>query len=314
MGRFLGFGVGTSQEGLAMIEVSVLLSLAALVTSSPSTVEQRRQVPVVGTMLDEGLLKPGWSDRAALVFAVASGNASSRSLGFRNTLSLRSDKNLFFVDVFGFRAANTTTARVAGGLTVEQAEIFERRTTRVSAERYLIRTKLDRRVARRLYAFGAGGWERNRFSGIDSRSFIAFGVGNIWLESPRSLWRTDYGLARIRQVNPVAPDRSEPFAALRTSSKLWAIVGDRVRLENDFIADFNLQRGSDYRIDTIQSASFGVAGRLRLRVSFQLLYANDRPLAVDFVELPSGEFTGEQVQLRLGHFDTFLTVAFVVDF
>lgn len=290
-----------------------LLPILLLLPPTLSSPEPQRPIREVEPRREA--IKEGWSDRAELAYAVASGNAGSRSLGFRNTLSLRSNVNLFFLDVGGHRASNTRTERVAVGERPDDVEIFEREISTVTAERLFARTKYDRELTRRFYLFAAGGWERNRFSGIENRAFIAAGVGNIWLDSAQSFWRTDYGYARIRQAASVSiPGREEGFPALRTTSTFWTKLSRAIRFDNHTILDFNLTTKEDFRLDMTNAVEFRLVGKVALKVSLELLYANDRSVAVAFRQLPTGELTGERVLVRVKGLDTFTMVALVLDF
>ena len=60
--------------------------------------------------------------------------------------------------------------------------------------------------------------------------------------------------------------------------------------------------------------SFRIVGTLALKASLELLYANERVYAVALRELSTGDLTGDVVGVPGDSLDTFMTVAFVLDF
>src|SRR3989442_6185109 len=163
----------------------------------------------------------GWSDAAEFGYVATAGNSETATLGFKNTLGRKWDKTSFELKSGGVRAQTTTTTRTAVGTGPSSFTGFEDKDTSLSAESYSLSGRCDRKVSERVFWFAGGGWNRNRFAGIQNRYEAAGGVGNLWVDKHRVQFRTDYALSYTKEDDVVQPpDIRDTFPGFPLSWKL----------------------------------------------------------------------------------------------
>ncbi len=157
-----------------------------------------------------------WENATELSYVATSGNASSRTLGLKSTLTGSGDSGTFKLELGGIRASSNFTTRSAVG-TSDDFVVNEETRTEQSAANYFARSRYDRALGAR-FAFGGGGWERNTFSGVNHRFSFVAGVGNTWVDGDTGLFKTDLGVTYTIQRD-VVPDstRSDEFVGLRAT-------------------------------------------------------------------------------------------------
>jgi len=195
--------------------------------------------------------------------------------------------------------------------------VFEVRDTALSAESYFLSGRFDRKVSERVFWFAGGGWNRNRFAGIQNRYEAAGGVGNLWVDSDRVKFRTDYALSYTREDDVVrAPDTRDTFAGFRFSWKFEHKLGANATFGNELILDENLNDTSDLRGDLINSVAVSMSRRLALKVTLQSLYDHQPAFrAIDLLAPPppGGAKIGTVLD-ELDTLDTIFTASLVVNF
>ena len=258
-----------------------------------------------------------FTDSAEFSYVATAGNSQTATLGFKNTLGRKWGKSAFELKAGGVRAQTTTRTRTAVGPDSTNFTVFESEDTALSAESYFLGGRYDRKLSLRVFWFGGGGWSRNRFSGIQNRYEAAGGVGNIWADSDRVKFRTDYALSYTREDDVVAsPGVKDSFAGFRFSWKLERKIGDTTTYGNELILDENLDDTSDLRGNMVNSLAVSMTRRLALKISLQSLY--DHQPAFREIDLlapppPGGAKTGTVLD-ELDSLDTIFTASLVVNF
>jgi putative salt-induced outer membrane protein YdiY len=257
-----------------------------------------------------------WSDTAEFSYVATSGNSESSTLGFKNTLGRKWDDSSFELKAAAIRAENTTITRTAVG-SPASFFVIEDKDTALSAESYLLAGRFDRKVSERFFWFAGAGWSRNRFSGIENRYEAAGGVGNIWVDSERSMFRTDYALSYTKEEDVVeAPDFKDNFGGFRFSSKYEQKIGTGTTYLNETVIDENLSDTSDLRATMLNSLAVAMSKRLALKVSLQWLYDHQPAFRqIDLLDAPPpGGLKIGTVLDQLDTLDTIFTTSLVVNF
>jgi putative salt-induced outer membrane protein len=263
-----------------------------------------------------------WSDVAEFSYVATAGNSESSTLGFKNTLGRKWGQSSFELKAAGIRAENTTTTRTAVG-TGTNFTVIEDKDTALSAESYVLAGRFDRKVSERVFWFAGAGWTRNRFSGIQNRYEAAGGLGNLWVDSGRAKFRTDYALSYTKEEDVVvAPDTEEEFAGFRFSSKYEQKIGTGTTYVDELVLDENLNDTSDLRAAMLNSVAVSMSRRLALKVSLQWLYDHQPAFReIDLLDAPPSPPAPPPGGVKIGTvldqldtLDTIFTTSLVVNF
>ena len=259
-----------------------------------------------------------WSDAAEFSYVATAGNSETATLGFKNTLGRKWDKTSLELKAGAVRAQTTTTTRTAvGAVPPGSFTVFEQKDTTLSAESAFLSGRCDRKVSERVFWFAGGGWNRNRFAGIQNRYEAAGGIGNLWVDRERVKFRTDYALSYTKEDDVVqAPDSKDTFAGFRFSWKFEHRLGATTTYGNELVLNENLSDTSDLRGDMTNSVAVSMSRRLALKVSLQSIY--DHQPAFREIDLlapppPGGAKIGTVLD-ELDTLDTITTASLVVNF
>ena len=218
--------------------------------------------------------KLGWGDSAELAYVATSGNSEVNTLGFKNTLTRTWSNALLVIIAAGIRSESTTTTHVVTSAG-PPVDISEDSTSALTAENYLFSAKYSRDITKTFFWFGFAGWDRNRFSGIENRTTLAGGAGNIWSDTDRIKFRTDYSLTYTNEqdvVEPVGFDNIYP--GMMVSSTYQQKFGQVTVYGNDFIFNDDLSDTANWRGDMTNWVSVNMSTHLALKVSLRWLYDN----------------------------------------
>lgn len=260
---------------------------------------------------------PKWSDTAEFGWVATSGNSESSTFGLKNTLTRENERSLFELKLGGVRVETTTITLFAVGNSTDFTR-EEDTTSATTAENYFVAGRYDRKITDRFFWFAGAGWDRNRPAGIDNRYVAMAGVGNIWVDTDRRKWRTDYAITGTDQENVVDdPTFDDTFIGLRLSSAFLQKFGanDVGVFTNDTIVDQNLNETEDWRVNMTNAVALNINSRLALKVSLQWLYDNLPSLKeVDLFD--PGDLTTPigRVFVEADDLDTLLTTALVIKY
>jgi putative salt-induced outer membrane protein YdiY len=257
--------------------------------------------------------KLGWSDQAEMSFVLTAGNSESTTLGFKNELKRTWEKALFSFKLAAIRAESTTFLRTAIG-TPDNFVFIEDKESSLTAENYLAALRYDRNISDFLFAYGGGSWERNRFAGVENRSIVEGGLGNVWVDREEVKFKTTYALTYTDQEDVVeVPDGDGTFAGVRLGWDYLHQFGASTTYVNTLILDDNLEDTSDWRGDMVNSLAVAMNKRLALKASLKWLY--DAQPSFEAVPLQDvlGVPTGELALVELENLDTIFTTSLVVN-
>ena len=256
----------------------------------------------------------GWKHVSELSFVATAGNAETTTFGFQHTAERQWARNLLTLEAAGLRSETDDNDRVAIG-TPDDFRLVDVSDSELTAENYLLRSRFQQDISERVFWFGAAGWERNEFAGIENRYSLVGGIGHTWFESEAHHFRTDYAVTGTRQedVEP-GPDGTEDFFGLRFSWDYLRRLSDTTTYENTLAIDQNLDETDDLRAEMIQALSVSISERLALRLSLELDFDNQP--ALEALELlgEDGAPSGQTVRVEVDDLDAILKTALVVNF
>ncbi|MEX1258586.1 MAG: DUF481 domain-containing protein [Gemmatimonadota bacterium] len=249
----------------------------------------------------------GFGNVAEVTYVMTNGNATSSTLGIKNTATHHWTRSSFQLAVGAVRAESGITTRVATG-TSEDFTITEETVTEKTAESYFAKARYDRMLGDAAFLFGGAGWDRNTFAGIQNRYAMVAGGGRTWFEDDARRLKTDLGATYTIQEDVVeVPGAEDTFLGARATLDYVRTLTETTSYTSLLVVDENFEDTGDLRADWTNSISVTMSERLALKASYQLLF--DNLPAVTSVPLGEGS-----VQVPLEKVDGALSIAVVVDF
>jgi putative salt-induced outer membrane protein YdiY len=279
-----------------------VLALAALVAARPAVLRAEEET--------RGLLG-AWKATAELGYVVTGGNTATSTFSLGTTFKRQWDKDALVFKTFILRSNSMTVTRTAVG-TETDFVVNEERVRRLVAENYLLSGQYDRRLAKKVVAQFGLSWDRNRFAGVLSRVILTAGTGYAWVETKRTVFKTDGGFTYT--LRKYAGQDATSFAGFRAIASVEQKILDSSSVASQFIFDDNLKKMVDWRYDWTTSVSASISKSLALKASARLLYAHlPAEEAVPLFD-PEGLPTGLTVPVPLKKLDTFFTTSIVINF
>jgi hypothetical protein len=181
-----------------------------------------------------------------------------------------------------------------------------------------LRGNYNRKITEKFFWNAGAGWERNTNAGIDSRTNVFGGVGNVWYDGEKTKFSTDYGLSYVDQQDEIDdPTTDDTYPAARFSSDYTQSFGESTRYDNDFIVFGNLSDLDDFNFSMVNGLTVDMTGYLAIKIGLTFLYDNVPSLEeIDLFDpnsptpgIPVGTITTPNEEL-----DTIFTVSLVVNF
>ena len=253
--------------------------------------------------------EPGWYDQAEFSLVVTAGNTQSNTFGIKNRLERLFPSARLAFDAGGLRVESGTTVRTAIG-TPGDFDVIEDTDTETKAENYFASLRYDRELSDRSYAYGSGGWVRNRFAGIDDRWTGAVGLGWKLIGTERTVFQADLA-GTVTSEQPVIGE-SNSFGGLRFTWGLSHELTETTKITSALTVDENLSDTEDLRADFDNAVAVDISGALALKTGVKLLFDNQPALEdIDLLAAPGGPSTGT-VAVPLDELDTQFTVALII--
>jgi hypothetical protein len=275
--------------------------LVAVLASSPVVLGAEEEKP-----------KLGWHHDGEFGVAMTSGNSNNASVNLGYKLRRFWEKALFSFQFGGVRTS-TDDDRFAVG-TVDDF-VVKRPTLELDSEILYLNTSYNRSITDRFFWNAGLGWDRNTSAGIESRTNIFGGVGNIWFDKDTLFWKTDYGLSYVDQQDEIDdPTTDDTFPAMRLASDFMIKFGKSTTYDNDFTFFTNLGDLDDFNFRMVNGLGVNMTEILGLKVGLTFLYDNIPSLEeVDLFDpgdlnTPVGTVVTPNEEL-----DTIFTVSLVID-
>jgi hypothetical protein len=241
--------------------VVIAATLVAVLASSPV---------VLGA--EEDKMKIGWHHDGEFGVAMTSGNSNTASINLGYKLRRFWDKALFTFKFGGVRNS-TDDDRFAVGAVDDF--VVKRPTLELDSEILYLNTSYNRTITERFFWNAGVGWDRNTSAGIESRTSIFGGVGNIWFDKEKMLWKTDYGVSYVDQQDEIDdPTTDDSFLALRLASDFVVKFGKSTTYDNDFTFFANMGDFEDFNFRMVNGLGVNMTEILGLKVGLTFLYDN----------------------------------------
>lgn len=258
----------------------------------------------------------GWKDTAEFSYVITAGNSETSTLGFKDKLWRKWDRSAFELNAGGVRAESTSKNLFAVGPSTTSFDVVDGESA-TTAENYFLNGRYDRKISEHFFWFVGAGWDRNRFAGIQNRTVGIAGVGNTWIDTDTTKFRTDYSVTYTDEKDVVEdPSFKTTFTGGRVSWNFLRKIGATSSYTNDLVLDDNFDDSKDYRANMINSLTASLSSRLALKVSLQWLYDHQPALkTLDLFDAapPAGANIGS-VLVSLDTLDTVFTTSLVVNF
>lgn len=207
--------------------------------------------------------KDGWSGEGSLSAGVTTGNTETTDLGLG-------------VDVA--RKMNVWTVGLQASADYGETDGAE------TKNRIFLGSNLDRQINDRLFGFGELSYERDEFSGFESRAFIGGGLGYELIAGEATQWTVRGGPGfKIDELEPVLDMTTIP-ATVITPGTTEESIGATARSNfahqfNDAVAFTNdtnvLYADTSTQIGNIAALTASLTNTLSARISFEVRHDTD---------------------------------------
>jgi len=195
------------------------------------------------------------TNSAELALVDTSGNTDTRSLNFNNALTYK------------FKAPYQFTWKF---------ETYrDKQEDKTTAERYLSNLKLDWLYSPRLFFFGYGGWEKDRFAGIRSRYTFGPGLGYKVMERQKSKLTLEIGPTYTRE--DYVGTGKDKFITGRGYGIFEYKLRNRILFTQDAEWLSNFEKSRDYRVVTNTSLQIPITNIFSMKTGYRILYDHDPP-------------------------------------
>ncbi len=205
----------------------------------------------------------GWSGEGSLSAGVTTGNTETTDLGLG-------------VDVA--REVNLWTVGLRASADYGETDGAE------TKNRIFLGTNLDRQINDRLFGFGQLSYEKDEFSGFESRAFIGGGLGYEVLASEATQWTVRGGpglkideIAQFATTDAlgapiIVPATTEESFGATAESNFSHLFNENVTFTNDTTA---LYAETSTQIGNIAALTASLTDTLSARVSFEVRHDTD---------------------------------------
>ena len=207
---------------------------------------------------------------ASLIAAAASAQPAPPK-PFSNTMEGAYGETSGNTDTKTLRGSNTLTLfREPYALTLRASAYFTKFQNATAAEWYSGDGRVDRRLGERFYVYTLGGWERNRFAGVENRAQGNAGPGALLLYTRRQSLRLEPGLGHF---NEERTDRSTVNALQgRASLDYQATLTESSRFRQELEGYYNIDHPRDHRARLASTLYMAFNKTLGVQWSYTYLY------------------------------------------
>lgn len=215
-----------------------------------------------------------WKDQAEFSYVDMTGNTETTSLAGKNLLAYR------------FTPRATVSWKVGALYSEDGGE--------TTAESYSTELRLDWMRTARTYYYALGGWNKDRFAGIDRRYYAGGGAGRKFLDGPKHFLAGEAGLNYTREEYIDGSDSG--FLTGRAFGKYEYAFTEKNRFLQslEFLYDFS--DSAHYRLNSETAVVSALTDVFSLKAGYNVRY-DHRPVPAD-----------------LEHTDTMMSVALVANF
>ena len=240
------------------------------------------------------------------------GNSEALTIGVSTTLGHLWENSELKFEGGGVRTESSIKTRTATG-TIQSFSVLEQKRTEKTAEAYYLRGRYDRNVSANFFIFGGADWLRNTFAGIDSRTLLAAGAGNTWIETEKTRLKTDVGVTYTFQDDVFEnPLLKMNFPGVRVGYDLRSTLSESTGYESSLVGDWNLDNTDDVRLTLVNALPVSINSMLALKPALKLLWQNTPSSTQVPLFDNAGTDTGQTVLSPLRKLDSIFTLSLVL--
>lgn len=230
------------------------------------------QKPIIAAAAAAGLIAlsaraedNGWSGEGSISAGMTSGNTETTDIGV------------------GVDFARTTQIWTLG---LEALADYGETDGEETKNRFFLAGQLDRQLRDRLYGFGRLSYERDEFSGFESRTFLGTGLGYQILDGAHATWSVESGPGlKIDEVRPAETmnDLGAPVTIPGTTEESLSFIAvshyayqfnDAVQLTNETDA---IYADESTQLTNIVALTADLTEALSARISFDVRHDTNPP-------------------------------------
>jgi len=252
----------------------------------------------------------GWSNVANLGVVATSGNSSTFTANVDDRLGYAWQRADLAIRLGGL-VSKKTDDRFAVGSPDDFMVVSDDKRD-LDTERYFASAQFSRQISDHFYWLVGAGWDKDSGAGIESRTSAFAGVGNLWIDSDKVRFSTDYGLTYTNRVDEIEdPDRPRSYSEARLTWDYKNQIADSTSIDSTMQVWTRLSELADYRFNTINGVTTTLTRLLALRFSLQFIYQARPALEeIDLYEMAGGLVTGTAV-VRKNKLDSTLNFSLV---
>jgi hypothetical protein len=290
--------------GLPIIRASRSLLFVASMATAATTSAQTQPLQQQPTQAELGS-----SNSSELGVVIATGNARSTSVGFRNVYTYRWANAELGWEGGWLRAASRDGDRYA----VETASGFDvaEPDTAIDSQRLFSKLRYQRQFTPRTDWFANFDAVRDEPSNIEQQFVLAGGLGTTWRKTDRLTFRTAYGLSF--SAEDLVIEGANQFAGYRLAYGLKVPLAATSAVESELTADGSFETADDIRADWLNGVSVAINANVGLKSSVRVLFRNLPALESLDLRTPAGAVVGT-VDVVKEKIDTNLTTSLVITF
>lgn len=259
--------------------------------------------------------KKPWTNSTKLSLVSTDGNSNSQTLGFANEFNYEFESANFEWKVAGVSVETTKINRRAIG-SVDDFDVDEDKSNGRTAENYTVSMKYDHKISETVFWFAGLNWKKDQFAGIQSKSGLAAGLGNVVIKNEKTTLKVDYGLQANRQEDVFeSPDSTKDFAAARISSKWQQRLSKSANFTQEFSGETNLEESSDIVLQMENKVAARINNYMSLDLGLKLLHdAEPAFIGLKLYEDDQSTTSIGTVPFQKEKLDTTFTSSFSINF
>ncbi|MCL1893655.1 MAG: DUF481 domain-containing protein [Holophagaceae bacterium] len=217
-----------------------------------------------------------WTNVTSLSLVATTGNTSGNTIGFSDKYTKKWSLMTLTINGGMIRSETTFIRHSGKGTSLDNATVYEERSSSVTAENYTMSARFDYRLKDkdRWYWYGGTSWEQNLPIGLESRTAISAGMGRI-LADTKSKWRIDVGLGATREqpTYPPAGYQNE-FGTFNLTSSYQRTFHGNINYNTDLECTYNLKKIEDSLYIFKQGIAVTMTKGTSLKIGLNMNYRN----------------------------------------
>lgn len=214
-------------------------------------------IPAAAGEAPEG--ERAWKGQAEFSYVRTTGNTDTASLAGKSILEYK------------FNPVTTGSWKIG--------VLYREDDGRTRAESYSTEFRIDRLHTEKTYLYVLGGWNRDRFAGIDQRYYGGGGVGRRFLGGPKRFLAGEVGLNHTR--NEYVDGSDSDFLTGRAFAKYEYAFTEKNRFLQSVEFLFDFSNSSHFRLNSETALVAALTDVFSLKASYTVRYEN-RPVPARF--------------------------------